>query len=224
MDTTYAEILEAVYQAYEKSLDIDVALSLVPMSSTVRVQLLDDPDLTARMTLCDSRVKEALVTQVRSLADSAVSEVVRLQALKELGRTLYPKRFKDGSGSTALVKLRRTKAPDEWPEDYVNIVKEDMQTYIDESDFPTEAEFCYTRGIGIKKVDQHLKDMKELMAAKRQAMMIRRGWSGDDPLGTFLTKLAANAGPFSLVDKHEIGGPDGDPIAINIIKRVVVDG
>jgi hypothetical protein len=226
MEEDYAELLELVFQKYEASLDLDVALSVVPMSPEARTRLTDDPDLRARVMLCDSRVREDLMVRVRVLAQSAVSEGVKLQALKELGRTLYPKRFKDLTTTPILVALKRGKAPAEpWPEEYVASVVADMQAYVDESDFPTMAEFCYTRGIGLKKVAKHqeLLACKELMEAKQQAMMIRRGWSGDDSMSTFLTKLAGNTGPFSLVDKGELTGKDGEPIPVSLIKRVVVD-
>jgi hypothetical protein len=219
----YSERLEAVYQAYEKCLDLDVALALVPMSTDTKLRLLSDPDLAARVTTCDARVKESMAQRLRDLGDHAMNESVRLQALKELGRTMYPKRFKEGGeGRTQQFVLKRADLPEEWNEDLVKLMLSDLQSYVDESDFPTEAEFCYTRGVGIKKVKKYLKDGLELMSAKRQAMLIRRGWSGEEPVGTFLTKLSANADEFSLVDKHELGGPNGEPIPFTMIRRVVV--
>lgn len=212
----YAELLEAVYQAYEKSLDLDVALDVVALTPEVRIRLTTDPDLHARVVLCDSRVKENLVEKLRSLGDNAQNEGVRLQALKELGRTVYPKRFKEGGSAPPPIPLKRL-PKDVSDED----LGADMLDYVDVADFPTESEYCYTRGVALKKLP---KAGCEMMAAKRQAVMIRRGWSDDGPLGTFLTKLAANAGDFSLVDKHELGGPNGDPIPITLITRRVVDG
>ena len=226
MSMDYAELLELVFQQYEKSLDLEVALSTVPMSPDDLTRLLDDPDLKARINLCDARAKEDLMTRVRELARSAVSEGVKLQALKEIGRTLYPKRFKESASSTILTPLKRVKAPPEpWDESYIATLALDMQEYVDTSDFPTPAEFCYTRGVSVKKIDKYpsLADVKELMAAKQQAMLVRRGWSGDDAMGAFLTKLAGNTGPFSLIDKGELTGKDGEPIPIKLIKRVVVD-
>jgi hypothetical protein len=91
----YAEKLELVYQQYTKSLDLDIALTIVPLSDTDRLRLIDDPDLAARIAVCDAQVKDDLITDLRSLSKTATSEGVRLTALKELGRTLYPRRFKD---------------------------------------------------------------------------------------------------------------------------------
>lgn len=223
----YAEVLEAVYQAYESCLDLDVAMSLVAMTSEDRIRLADDPDLRARIAVCDARMKEDLVAKVRVLSTSSLSDGVRLQALKELGRTLYPKRFKEGgerNAPAAIALKRRDVVPEPWPEEYVAELAVDMLSYVDGADFPSEAEYCYSRGVTLRQLKTHdaLQRVRELMDAKRQAMMIRRGWSGDEPVGGFMTKLAANAGDHSLVDKHELSGPDGAPITL--IKRVVVDG
>jgi hypothetical protein len=225
MDTQdYSERLEAVYQAYEKSLDIDIALSIIPLDSSTRERLLVDPDLAARMMLYDAKVKETLMTSLRALGNAASNEGVKLQALKELGRTLYPKRFREGSNYKKIAVLKRIEVPaDDWDDALVTKLNADMLDYVDASDFPTEAEYCYTRGLPVKKVKKYLKASLEMMAAKRQAILIQRGWSGDEPVGGFLTKLSANADDFSLVDKHEIGGNNGEPIAISLIKRVVVD-
>lgn len=220
----YSERLEAVYQAYKKSLDLEIALSVVPMRPETRTRLQDDPDLHARVALHDANAKEALFGQLKDLAEGAANEGVRLQALKELGRTIYPKRFKEGGAPSAPpIKVKRLpKVDGEWSAEYVEAALADMQQYTDEVEFPTEAEYCYSRGVAHKLAKKYLAAGLEQMAAKRQAVLIRRGWTGDDQLGTFLTKVAANADDFSLVDKHEVGGPNGEPIPISIIKRVVV--
>jgi hypothetical protein len=223
MDTQdYSEQLEAVFQAYTKSLDLDVALSVVPMTPEVKARLVVDPDLMARMALCDAHVQETLMEGLRALSTGAANDGVRFQALKELGRTVYPKRFREGGNYKKIAALKRVTVPEEWDAEMVARLNADMLEYVDASEFPTEAEYCYTRGLPIKKVKKHLKASLELMSAKRQAILIQRGWSGDEPAGGFLTKLAANADEFSLVDKHEVGGPNGDPIPIALIKRVVV--
>lgn len=97
MDVTsnYSDKLESVYRSYEQVLDLDLALSLTSLTPEESVALRTDPDLAARCTLCDARVREDLMRDFRSLAKNAVSEGVRFSALKELGRTVYPKRFKD---------------------------------------------------------------------------------------------------------------------------------
>ena len=93
--SNYSDKLEQVYRAYEKVVDLDLALKLVSLTDEEKKALQTDPDLLARCTLCDSRLQEELMLDFRKLAKNAVSESVRLTAMKELGRTIYPKRFKD---------------------------------------------------------------------------------------------------------------------------------
>lgn len=95
MNPDYSDKLEQVYQAYTRVLDLELALKLVAASDEEKAALLTDPDLAARCALCDARIQEDLMLDFRSLAKNATSEGVRFAALKELGRTVYPKRFKD---------------------------------------------------------------------------------------------------------------------------------
>lgn len=91
----YADKLELVFRAYEKSLDLDVALTIVPLNDDERTRLKADPDLTARIAVCDAKLREDMVMDLRDLSKNASSDGVRLQALKDLGRTFYPQRFKE---------------------------------------------------------------------------------------------------------------------------------
>lgn len=92
---TYSNKLEQVFRAYERVLDLELALKLVALTDDERKTLQADPDLIARCNVCDAKIQEDLMADFRNLAKNAVSESVKLTALKELGRTLYPKRFKD---------------------------------------------------------------------------------------------------------------------------------
>lgn len=94
-ESRYYDKLELVYQNYERSLDLDIALTLVPLTDAERIRLSEDPDLRARINILDAKVKEDLLTDLRTLSKEATNDGVRLTALKELGKTLYPKRFKD---------------------------------------------------------------------------------------------------------------------------------
>ena len=91
----YADKLEKVFQAYTRVLDLELAFKLVSLTPDEQKALATDPDLLARCTLCDAHIQEDLMLDFRALAKGAVSEGVRLSAMKELGRTVYPKRFKD---------------------------------------------------------------------------------------------------------------------------------
>lgn len=89
------EKLELVYREYERSLDLDIAVTIVPLSNEEREALLRDDELLARIAVLDAKNKTEIVDQLRELSRSAESEGVQLAALKELGKTYYPKRFKD---------------------------------------------------------------------------------------------------------------------------------
>lgn len=91
----YYEKLEQVFRFYERSLDLDLALTVVPLSDAERVRLLEDEELEARIFVLDAQNRTEMVEQLRALGKTAMSEGVRLAALKELGKTYYPKRFKD---------------------------------------------------------------------------------------------------------------------------------
>ncbi len=89
-----------------------------------------------------------------------------------------------------------------------------MWNYTEATKCPTEAEFCYLYLVRHQRINEFplLRELKDYMFAKRQAFTTNRGiklQQGDGPLGAFLAKLAANAGPFSLVDKGETTLRDG---------------
>lgn len=98
-EATYMHKLEMVYRAFELSLDLDIAFTVVELTSDERTRLEKDNVLNARVILCIAREREAMVRGLRELAYNAESESARLSALKELGKTLYPKRFKDDGTS-----------------------------------------------------------------------------------------------------------------------------
>lgn len=84
-----------------------------------------------------------------------------------------------------------------------------MWAYIQKTDCPLECEFCFDHRIAYQRINEHqvLREMKELLFAKRQAYTIRNGINlgqGEGPRGAFLAKLAANAGAYSLVEKSEV--------------------
>jgi hypothetical protein len=109
----YADKLEYVFRAYEKSLDLDIALALVPLSAAERDRLIEDSELRARIALYDAKVCEELVDGLRCLVKGAASEGVRLAAIRELGRTFYPKRFKHDAIINLALPEVVIKGPDE---------------------------------------------------------------------------------------------------------------
>lgn len=103
---TYADKLEYVFREYERSLDLDIAFTITPLTEQEREMLANDSTLAARIAIHDAKVRHDLITDLRKLSTSATNEGVRFNALKELGRTLYPKRFKDDSGAATAVMGR----------------------------------------------------------------------------------------------------------------------
>ena len=99
----YYEKQELVFLEYERSLDLEIALTIVPLTEQEKEQLLNDEELAARIIVLDAKNKEELIINLRDLGRSASSEGVRLAAIKELGRTYYPKRFKDDNIVLPLV-------------------------------------------------------------------------------------------------------------------------
>lgn len=94
-NSQYCEKLEQVFAAYEKTFDLEVALDLTPLTNEERAKLETDELLAARILIFDAKVKQNLVGKLKNLIDHAESESVQLAALKEFGRTFYPKRFED---------------------------------------------------------------------------------------------------------------------------------
>jgi len=123
---------------------------------------------------------------------------------------------------------RQPNTPERWTSEFILKIAAEMERYTDESEFPTESEFCYIHGVHPQRFSESaiLSNARDMMMAKRQAVTIKRGMKlepGEGALGSFLARLSANAGVFSLVDKQELTGRDGMPVAIASIKRVIVD-
>ena len=102
-----AEAIELIYSAYKDCLDLDVAFTVSGIEEEDRIILEQDKVLLARTAVWDARVKQDLIIRLRTMITDAQSEAVRLQALKELGKTFYSKRFKDSPvlDDSALIHL-----------------------------------------------------------------------------------------------------------------------
>lgn len=105
-------------------------------------------------------------------------------------------------------------SPDIWTPAFIAEVADLIRQYVEESDYPTEAEFCYVYDVRYQRLNEfpELRAAKDMIFAKRQAVTIRRGLAlgqGEGALGSFLTKLSANAGDFSLTEKQEIAHSGG---------------
>jgi len=104
-DARYAEKAELVFRAYETSLDLEIATTIVPLTPEERERLLNDKEFEARILVLDAKNREEMVVALRDLGRSAESEGVRLAALRELGRTYYPKRFRDTEAGRQMPRM-----------------------------------------------------------------------------------------------------------------------
>jgi hypothetical protein len=83
-----------------------------------------------------------------------------------------------------------------------------MFEYIEATDCPSVAGFCFAYSVRHQRLGEfpELAEMRERLQAKRAAYIELHGISlgtGEGAKGSFLQKMAANVGPFSLVDKGE---------------------
>ena len=93
---TFIEKKELVYQAYIKSLDMDIALLKIGLSKDDNEKVLNDICFNRRIEIFDAEYQESLISGLNGLRH-AENEGVRLRALEALGEMFYKKRFKDKS-------------------------------------------------------------------------------------------------------------------------------
>jgi hypothetical protein len=94
----YVEKLELVAQAYERTLNLETAFTLVPMSDEVRERLKADPELLALLEVYKARKFETIISGIEDIInDVGEKNSVKLSAMKELGRILLPDKFKEKS-------------------------------------------------------------------------------------------------------------------------------
>lgn len=127
MEAAYANKLELVYRAYERSLDLEIAMLVIDLTNEEKKKLSEDEDLKMRIAIYDAHQREDLIDRLRSLISDSESDSVRLAAIKELGKTLYPKRFKNDSVeelNKTLLKVNDNLTANERLKEYNNIVAE----------------------------------------------------------------------------------------------------
>lgn len=98
---------ELVFREYERSLDLELAMTIVPLSDEQRKRMESDEELIARIAVLDANNQADMIEQLRDLARGAESEGIRFAALKELGRTYYPKRFSNVDESAGTPRTIR---------------------------------------------------------------------------------------------------------------------
>ena len=86
------EKIEIVYNAYERTLDFDIACLRAYLTDEEREIVENDEDLRFRIDLCDAEVREDIISSLRELAAHG-NDKMRFQANVKLGEILYKKRF-----------------------------------------------------------------------------------------------------------------------------------
>jgi len=95
MTRTLEEKKQLVLDFYQKSYDYDLALKTYEVTDEERDLLEEDSLYCYKMQLIDSTMKAELVQGLVHLSSASNKrENVRLEAIKQLGRMLYPEVFK----------------------------------------------------------------------------------------------------------------------------------
>lgn len=102
----HADLVTLVFEQYKKSLDLELALDIVPMSDEERGAVEADAFLSASIKHAEAEEREAIIGGLRKLAMHAESEGVQLSALEKYGKMLYPKRFKNDAIDVNLSDVR----------------------------------------------------------------------------------------------------------------------
>ena len=158
--------------------------------------------------------KKAFEAGQTKAEETGIAEVMLADRLKEI-ESKKMERLANSEAKFPISELELVKRRDRqpckklWNEEYIKEVALDMAKYIDSSDFPTVAEFCYTRGIYSARLGESeiLRELKDLMHAKCVALGIRRGLAldpGEGALSSFLQKLLMNMGSHSLTERTEV--------------------
>jgi len=95
---TFVEKKELVYQAYTKSLDMDIAFLKIGLSEDDKEKVLNDICFNRRIEIFDAEYQENLITDLNNLRKTGFDEKgagIKLHALEVLGEMFYKKRFRD---------------------------------------------------------------------------------------------------------------------------------
>lgn len=93
MDQSLLEKQELVINSYSQTLDLELAYKKVGVSEEQIKLLNEDPKFLQRLAYEDAIKKEELIKSLFAMANNAKSESVKLSAVIEISRVLYPERF-----------------------------------------------------------------------------------------------------------------------------------
>lgn len=98
-----------VLNSFKKALDYELALKTYEVTDAERDEMEADGLFWMQIQQIEAEMKERIIMGLRDIADPKLNPRIatRLEALKELGRILYPEKFKpkndDGENSTPKV-------------------------------------------------------------------------------------------------------------------------
>lgn len=111
--------------------------------------------------------------------------------------------------------------PDVWTPAHKAEVAEWIYEYTDSAAFPSEAEFCLLYGVRHQRLGEfpELVAAKEYLLAKRAVEIQRHSLELNKDTGaraSYLNRMAANVGTFSMTEKSEFRIDDRKPINLTI--------
>ena len=85
-----------IINSFRKAFDYELALTTYAITEEERDEMEADELFWMQIQQIESKVKEDIITELRNIADPYQNPKVgsRLDAIKELGRILYPTKFK----------------------------------------------------------------------------------------------------------------------------------
>ena len=93
MDQSLLEKQELVINSYSQTLDLELAYKKVGVSEEQIKLFNEDAKFLQRLAYEDAIKKEELIKSLFAMANNAKSESVKLSAVIEISRVLYPERF-----------------------------------------------------------------------------------------------------------------------------------
>ncbi len=89
---------ELIFDAYCKSLDLDLALSVISLSEKELDEINADEEFVSRLMRREAEEKQGLIQKLRDLAnpEKTPSPSARLSAIEKLGMIVWPSKFGKG--------------------------------------------------------------------------------------------------------------------------------
>lgn len=112
---------------------------------------------------------------------------------------------------------------DVWTPEHIAEVTAAIYAYVEKTACPSVAEFCYTHGVRIQRLSEFpsLGEARDALNAKRLAYIEKAGLKlnkDHGQRGTFLLRMAANVGAYSLTEKQDL--EHSGSVAVKIVDDI----